>query len=256
MNKKMRLIHCLDNLDNFNTKKYNELNIGIEIDFSDTNLLDGDWEKVVCDYQKKLTGFNNIISVHGVAFDLNPGSPDKKVVELTKYRYKQCIQIAKLLSASYVVFHSQINPWIKDKKVQEIKANRQVDFWHELVEYAGNDKLKLLIENVYENEYSDLLMLMEKINSPNVRTCLDTGHILLSSKISLDKWFENLMPFIETVHLHWNDGTWDTHQAPDDASLIIFKSILEKLSLDSLIALEYKIDDIEQEDKRIRMCLE
>ena len=64
MNFKTKLIQCLDNLEAFDVEKYNKLSIGIEIDFSDTNVLDGEWEKIVTYYQDKLKHFNNIISVH------------------------------------------------------------------------------------------------------------------------------------------------------------------------------------------------
>jgi sugar phosphate isomerase/epimerase len=255
MNTKPKFLHCVDNLDNFTAEKYNQLSIGVEIDFSNTNVLDGEWEKIVNEYRKKLDGFTNIISVHGVAFDLNPGSPDKKVVELTKYRYKQCVNIAKLLNASYVVFHSQINPWIRDKKVLEIKANRQIDFWKEIADEIGDNKLKALVENVYEDDYSDLLMLAEKINSDKIKVCLDTGHVLSTSKQSLDEWVKNLKPYIELIHLHWNNGSYDAHNAPDEEELKIFKQIYESNSLECIAALEYNIDDIEKEIRRVRNYL-
>ena len=78
---------------------------------------------------------------------------------------------------------------------------------------------------------------------------------MASSNISLFHWIENLKPFIESIHLHWNDGSDDTHQQPDDAALLTFKGILEKHTLESYIALEYKIDDIENEVKRVRKYL-
>jgi sugar phosphate isomerase/epimerase len=253
----MKLLQCIDNLDNFDAEKYNELSIGINIDdVSNTNMLDGDWEKVVHGYHQKLKGFKNTVSVHGVPFDLNPGSPDKKVVELTKYRYKQCINIAKLLDASYVVFHSQINPWIRDKKILEIKANRQIDFWNEMTDVIGDNKLKALVENVYEDDYSDLLMLIEKINSPKVGVCFDTGHMLSTSKQSMEEWIGNLEPYIDMIHLHWNDGTYDSHQSPNENELKIFKQIYKKYEIGCFTALEYKIDDINAEIKRVRKYLE
>ena len=253
----IQFLHCIDNPDNIDVNKYNEFSIGINIDeVSDTNMLDGNWEKTIEGYKHKLAGFRNTITVHGVGFDLNPGSPDKKVVELTKFRYKQCVNIAKILDASYVVFHSQINPWIRDKKVLEKKAARQVGFWQEIAEDIGSHKLKALIENVYEDDYSDLLMLVEKINNPKVGVCFDTGHMLSTSGQSMDEWVKNLKPFIEMIHLHWNDGSYDAHKAPNEEELKIFKQIYESNSLECFAALEYEIDDIETEIRRVRKYLD
>jgi sugar phosphate isomerase/epimerase len=250
---KYKLIQCLDNLDLFDPETCNKLNIGINIDkVSDTNFLDGDWKTVVNVYQKKLKDFRQVITVHGVGFDLNPGAPDKKVVELTKLRYSQCINIANKLNASFIVFHSQINPWIREKKVQEIKINRQIDFWQKLAEEAG-DKLTLLIENVYENDCSYLLSLIQKVNSPKVKVCLDTGHALLTS--GLDEWFKNLNEHIKLIHMHWNDSSYDAHQPPNEEALLKFKSLYEKYSIDAFIELEYAVENIETEVNRIRQIL-
>lgn len=253
MNNNLKFIHCLDNLDNFDAEKYNDLNIGINIDkISDTNFLDGDWEKVVTDYHAKLKNFNQTISVHGAAFDLNPGSPDKRVVELTKFRYKQCIYIANMLGSSFVVFHSQLNPWIRDQKVQDIKINRQIDFWNELADEAG-EKLIILIENVYESDSRNLLSLLQKVNSPKVQACFDTGHALLTSE--LEHWVSSLNQYIKLVHLHWNDRTYDAHQPPDEDALKYFNKLLNDYNINPVIELEYKIDDIESEIKRVRKYL-
>ncbi|RPI16381.1 MAG: sugar phosphate isomerase/epimerase [Ignavibacteriae bacterium] len=253
MTNKYNLIQSLDNLDIFDAEKYNALNIGINIDkVSDTNLLDGDWKSFVNECVVKLKDFNQTISVHGAAFDLNPGSPDKRVVELTKFRYKQCIYIANMINASFVVFHSQFNPWIRDQKVQDIKIDRQVDFWNELANEAG-DKLTLLVENVYENNSSNLLSLIQKVNSPKVQVCFDTGHALLTSE--LEHWIKKLGEHIKLVHLHWNDRTYDAHQPPDEGALKYFNKLISDYNINPVIELEYKIEDIETEIKRVRTYL-
>lgn len=253
MNKKYKLLHCVDNLDDFAADRYNELSIGINIDsISNTNLLDGDWKTFVNESHAKLQNFTQTISVHGAAFDLNPGSPDKRVVELTKFRYKQCIYIANMLNASFLVFHSQFNPWIRDQKVQDIKINRQIDFWNELAAEAG-EKLTLLIENVYESDCTNLVSLIQKVNSPKVQVCFDTGHALLTSK--LEPWIKELGQHIKLVHLHWNDGTYDAHQLPDAEALQKFKNLIDEYSIEPYIELEYKVDNIEEEVKRIRTYL-
>jgi sugar phosphate isomerase/epimerase len=175
------------------------------------------------------------------------------VVELTKFRYKQCIYIANMLNSSFVVFHSQFNPWIREQKVQDIKINRQIDFWNELAQEAS-DKLTILIENVYESNSHNLLTLIQKVNSPKVQVCFDTGHALLTSE--LEHWIKNLSEHIKLVHLHWNDGSYDAHQPPDDTALRYFKKLIDDFNINPVIELEYNIDDIETEIKRVRTFLE
>ncbi len=248
-----KIIQCLDNLNDFDAEKYNKLSLGVDIDFSDTNILDGQWKTLVGIYKKKLKNFNQIISIHGTAFDVNPGSPDKKVVRLTVQRYQHCIRIAKMLNASFVVFHSQINPWITDLKIQEKKMNRQIDFWHEIVNEIGNNKLTVLVENVYESDPALLSLLIEKINSPKIKICMDVGHILFSSKDTIGNWCKELNKSIKLIHLHWNNGSMDAHQTPGRPFLKTLKPILRKFKLDSVVALEYKIENIEKELKKLKI---
>ena len=121
-----------------------------------------------------------------------------------------------------------------------------------MVNEIKTEKLKLLIENVYESDYRDLQMLMEKINSPGVRICLDTGHLLCSSKQGIELWIENLKPYIEYVHLHWNIGKNDDHLIPPNKFLLELKELLERNNINPVIALEYEINDGVKEIERVR----
>ncbi|MFI5144941.1 MAG: sugar phosphate isomerase/epimerase family protein [Ignavibacteria bacterium] len=254
-NNKTIILLDVNSADAIDLDKLKKLDIGICLDLSNTDLIDSNYENIINEWKNKLTGFNKVLAVHGVAFDLNPGSTDKKVVELTNYRYKQSINAAKSLNADYVIFHSQINPWIRDKKLKEIKAKRQIGFWHELVNLLENSKLKILIENVYESEFEDLQMLVRLINSPKVKICFDIGHMLCSSKQSIGDWIKNLKPFIALVHLHWNDGTNDSHLAPRDNNLKLFDNLVRDYELNIPIELEYPVTDLNKEILRIRKYL-
>ncbi|MBW9157958.1 sugar phosphate isomerase/epimerase family protein [Clostridium tagluense] len=251
-----KLQQCVGHIDEFDAIENYNLSIGVEIqDFATSQLLDEGWELRVEKYKEKISGFKGTISLHGAYVDLNPGSPDKKIVEVTKERYLQTVKIAKAVKASYIIFHSQINVSIKDPKVKEIKINRQLYFWKEILEEIEQTDMVILLENFAESDFNDLLMLVEKINSPKVKVCLDLGHVLANSLLGIRQWIEGLNSYIEYIHFHWNDGSYDAHQAPIEGFIEEVSSTLKENKLEPILALEYGIENIEEETNRVRKYL-
>ena len=50
-------------------------------------MLDGDWRGLLDQYQQALTGFPGMLTMHGAYIDLVSGSPDMRLVALTRERY-------------------------------------------------------------------------------------------------------------------------------------------------------------------------
>lgn len=251
-----KIVQCIDNIDNFNADEFINNNIGIEIqDIAYPALLDNNWEDRVDKYLNKLISFNNLITIHGACLDLNPASNDKKIVKVTEERYYLSINIAKKLKAKYIVFHSQINPGLKNPKVKEIKIKRQLNFWNDIYKEIKDTDITIVIENLFEPNPIDLLNLIEAINNDKIKICLDIGHINVNSEILLNKWIAELSKHIKYIHLHWNNGAYDQHNQPENSVLKKLKNELEKNKINPIISLEYKIKDINNEIIRIRNIL-
>ncbi len=69
----------------------------------------------------------------------------------------------------------------------------------------------LVLENVWEEDPELHLELLERIKSPWFGFCLDIGHQHSFSRTTLDKWLQATWPYLKEVHLHDNDGSFDTH---------------------------------------------
>lgn len=250
---RFQLQQCTSNPEEFNPELNNDLSIGVEIqDFASPKLLEDELEKRLEKYKKKLLDFKGLVSLHGAYIDLNPSSPDKKIVQVTKERYIQSLDIAKSLNSSYVVFHSQINPALKNPKVKEIKLNRQLGFWKELLEHIEETDIVILIENQFEDDFNDLLNLVKKINSPKIKVCLDVGHVLANSSFEVKSWINSLKPYIEYIHFHWNDGTYDAHKPPIEDFMKEILAIFGENNFKPILSLEYSSENIKDEVKRIR----
>lgn len=232
-----------------------DMNVGIESQSFPQHILDDGYEHIIQIYKEKLANFNNIISLHGSSFDLNPGSTDNKILEVTKYRYLESINIAKEIGAKYVIFHSQLNPLISVKRIRKLKLDNQIKFWKDLLEEIKDIGIIILIENEYDDNYEELLYILKEVNSDKLKMCLDTGHVLAYSKVTLREWILGMKDYIDYVHLHFNDTTCDSHDAPNEDELELFKNLLDEANINPIISLEYQITNLEKEIKRVGSVL-
>lgn len=248
-----KLLQCIRTVNDLDVLLFNDLSIGIEIqDFFNTDLLDGNWQDTVNGYQQKIKDLKGTISIHGPFLDLKPGSPDKRIADVTKDRYFQAIKIAKSLKASRLVFHSQLNPTIKDPQYREYVINAQLGFWEELLEEIQEEDMFFLIENIADYDYEFIVELVKRINSPKVKVCLDVGHVLCNSHLSIEDWIQGLGSDIKHIHLHWNDKSNDLHLSPPEEFIEELFNLLQNHNIDTTIAMEYDPEDVKDEILRIR----
>jgi len=64
----------------------------------------------------------------------------------------------------------------------DIWLEKSLMTWQPLNARAAAIGVKLAIENIFEDEPSNLKLLMEEMNSDNFGICFDTGHFNLSQR--------------------------------------------------------------------------
>ncbi len=193
--------------------KQNKLNL--EIYFS-SNALDS----INTDSLPKLKNtldYNPSLSFHAPFMDLSPGAIDSKVRDATIERFNHIIDIAETLKPKSIVFHSGYEKWKYALKV-EVWLEKSLQTWRPLNERAKNIGVKIAIENIFEDEPTNLRFLMEHMNSDNFGVCFDTGHCNLFSKVSLENWLKEIKKYIIELHLHDNDKSADLHYPIGDGS--------------------------------------
>ena len=85
-----------------------------------------------------------------------------------------------------------------------------ISFWRTFLE----DKLEnctFYIENVLDLDWRLMNQLIDEINHPHFKVCLDVGHVHAYSKYKVEEWIEGLGERIGYVHLHNNDSSRDAH---------------------------------------------
>ena len=193
--------------------KENKLNL--EIYFGSASL-----DSVSLDEIKRLNetlDYGPSLSIHAPFMDLSPAAVDSKVRTVTMERFCQVLDVAELIRPEAIVFHSGYEKW---------KYALDVDFWLEkslltwqpLNKRASEIGVKIAIENIFEDDPSNLKLLVEHMDSGNFGICFDTGHCNLFSRVPLADWMDALNPFIMELHIHDNNRSSDQHLPPGEGT--------------------------------------
>ena len=89
------------------------------------------------------------------------------------------------------------------------------------------EDVTICVENVFEEEPEALLHILEQVDDPRIRMCLDVGHVSAYSRIPVLEWLKIFAPWIRHFHIHNNDGTRDSHR-PLMEGAIPMRELLEQ----------------------------
>jgi sugar phosphate isomerase/epimerase len=189
-----------------------ESGMGLELQaFANPKILDGNWQDVLDEHKRQLSGFNGLLGLHGAFYDMVSASIDPAIVAITRHRYQQNLIIARELEVDYIVFHVNYMGVLKLPDYRPGWHRRQVDFWGEFIEEAAAAGIYLVLENMWEDDPSIIVDILNEVNNPYLRSCLDLAHTLLFSPFSIPEWIESFGPTLYNCHLNNNDGALDLH---------------------------------------------
>lgn len=186
-----------------------EYDVGIEaVIFASPFILD-DKEKYIKEYKDELGNFfDNIeISLHGPYADLIPGSRDKLISQVANYRFEQAYQVAKDLGVKKIVFH---NGYAPNTYYEKEWIRNSANFWKDFMK-DKDESIAIHIENVLDEDYKWIKVLIDEVNNSNFSACLDIGHINTYSNLSVKEWIDGLGNRIGHFHIHNNDASRDSH---------------------------------------------
>ena len=85
--------------------------------------------------------------------------------------------------------------------------------WEPLAAQAAAYGALLALENVYETQPELIRQLFARLQAPNIRFCLDVGHLQAFGGGDFPEWLELLGSLVGQLHLHDNNGARDEHLA-------------------------------------------
>ncbi len=246
-----KIVKAIATVEEFNANLFNKLNIGVEIqDFTEPNLSFKEKNELIRLYKDLFQGFKAIKALHGPFLDLKPASPDLDIRKISHKKYLETLDIAHDLNIKYIIFHSQINPYLKEEFIRDLNNNQSKEFWHKILKETEY-KNKILIENVFEEEPHMLKRHIEAIDRENIKVNLDLGHAKLSHA-SLEEWIRELKDHIEYIHVHSNNAIYDQHKSMTKEEVLNLYNLLEKYNINPVLSLEYKVEDLEKEIYKYR----
>ncbi len=188
------------------------LNHNLEIaNFHSPQVLDSNYGEDLEKFKNLVISHNKMCSLHGPMANMNYESRDPKIREVVAYRYDQILKIAEKLKAKHIVIHSTYNSLTAqpDKKERWVRAAKE--FFPPILEKAEKLGVTFLLENVFDPEPGPIKSLVQEINSPYFKICLDIGHWFLFSKLPIKNWIKTFESDLAYFHLHDNGGEFDEH---------------------------------------------
>jgi sugar phosphate isomerase/epimerase len=171
-------------------------------------------------------------TIHAPFMDLSPGSPESLLRKATLHRFSQVLDAAAILKPEIIVFHPGYDRWrygdIRDKWL-----GYSIETWQAVLERAEPIGCVVAVENIFEEEPSTLLALIEAVNSPRFRHCFDVGHWNLFKKVGMEEWFAALGSCIAEAHIHDNRGLRDDHAPLGEGNIDfpLFFSLMKRYAL-------------------------
>ena len=201
-------------------------NLGIEIsDFCTADNMDINYNETKEIVKKEIEGINRF-TFHGPFNELFPSAIDTKARRLAMDRFIESYNLAKMYHANRIIYHSGYYSnmyypiWFKEKSIS---------FWREFFS-SIDDAIMVCMENVFDDDPEVLINIIDEVNNPNFKICLDIGHANCYTKISVLDWIKRLNKRIGHFHIHNNDGFVDTHNGINDG-IINMKEVFEAINV-------------------------
>lgn len=203
--------------------------LGIEMmAFAYADTLDGDWRAEVERYKRLLEPVPGLRAMHGPFMDMATGSPDRQINEVCKGRFRHALRIAQMLDVKIVVLHANFIASIHTDEYRKGWQQRNVAFWSEIADYAGQLGVTAAVENMWEFDPDIIGDVLKMVDHPNLRACLDVGHAHLYSDVPFDEWLTTLQDYLVHVHANNNDGEQDFHRSLNHG-VLDYKRLLAQL---------------------------
>ena len=197
----------LSTIDDCAASTAREFGLGLEIaQFCTAWNMDRCFPETDQEVREQIFGVSKKV-LHAPFNELFPCAIDPKARELAADRYRQAIALARDYGADKVIIHGGYNPWIY---YPVWYVGESIAFWKDFL--REDPGLELVLENVLEEEPDMLLDIVNGVNSPHLKLCLDVGHVNAYSKTDVFAWLEKWAPYLSHFHIHNNDSDRDSHQ--------------------------------------------
>ncbi len=175
--------------------------------------LNGAWKQVVSQMKRVFKKYPVQRHLHGPFHGLQYDSKDAEITAVCKKKIERVLNIAGMLDAGHVVVHSSFNPLDPHPRAAEMWLERSTVFWKSLVPIAKRNNCMMVIENIFDQTPENIIKLINAVDSPHFKGCLDVGHANIFGTIPIEEWVDEYKKELFHLHLHDNFGKTDDHLA-------------------------------------------
>ena len=178
-------------------------------------------------------------TLHAPFHDMLPGAQDKYILQAARDKLRRCFDLLEIFKPRSVVCHLGYLECVHSYDLDQWFAT-SLETWHQLLAVAEHAATPIMFENTYEYGPHIHQTILEALNSPLARFCLDVGHLLAFAHVAWPDWLAHLGPWLGQLHLHDNHGFRDEHLPVGlgDFDFPGLFSYLKSMNLRPLITLE------------------
>jgi len=150
------------------------------------------------------------VTFHAPFMDLRPGAIDPAIRRATAERLRRVFELIPWFGPRAIVCHPSFDArYYVSAEKQWI--DNSVETWQGLLGYVRGTETFIALENVYERGPEQIRLLLDALDSPQVRFCFDTGHAHAFGEAPTREWMKVLGARLGEIHIHDNNGTADEH---------------------------------------------
>lgn len=206
-----------------------EHNRAFEIqDFVTHETLERDRADILAAYAPVLDAYPGEVGIHGPFFGMDISNPDPELRAVIVKRLLQGLDVAEALEATHMVVHSPFTFWhtLNFENYPLLRASlfdASIECLAPVVTRAREIGCVLMLENIDDADPKLRVDLVRQIDSPNLKTSIDTGHAQLANgqfkAPPVTDFISIAGDTLGHVHLQDADGYADRHWHPGEGTL-------------------------------------
>ena len=208
---------CLATIDPDSPALAERWGLGLELDEFCT-AVNMDDPELFAPLDEKVLSYGTLPRIFHAPFsELFPCAIDPKVRRIAKERLEQSFTLAQSYGLNRMVCHGNFIP---NSYFPQWFVEQSIGFWKDFMSGKPADCC-VYLENVLEPEPELLRDIVQGVDDPRFRLCLDVGHANMGyvSELPISRWLDVCTPLLGLIHLHNNDRSWDWHRPLGDGTL-------------------------------------
>lgn len=197
-------------------------------DFVRPAVIGGPCDDLIAAWRGALDGHRGPRGIHGPFFGLDIAAPDAEIRAVVQKRLVRGVEIAEALGGSHMVVHSPFTFWhtLNYANYPKLRADlfdAAAECLAPVLARAGEAGCTVVLENIDDTDPLDRTELVARIDHPNLKVSLDTGHAELAhgryGAPPVVDFIAASAGRLGHVHLQDADGYADRHWHPGDGRI-------------------------------------